>query len=271
MRDKRHDAISSVTVIALKEFIYKTFSKKPKLKNPIMIEGLPGVGNVARVAVDFLISKLKAKKYMEIYNYYFPNSVFITNENLIQLPKAEVYYCKNGGRDIVFVIGDVQPGDEYASYVFSEKIIDIAQELGVTEIITLGGISSRGEDGTPKVYAACTEKKYIDPLKKTGVRFDRKGAIIIIGAAGLMLGLGQLRKINGFALLADTNAEPNVIGFNAAREIVKVIAKYLKLKIQAEKIDKEIKGMVGKMPQLSVKKKSKMIQQAGPDNLRYIG
>ncbi len=35
--------------------------KKPKLNNPILIEGLPGIGNVGKVAVDFLIEELKAK------------------------------------------------------------------------------------------------------------------------------------------------------------------------------------------------------------------
>ena len=35
----------------------------PKLKNPILIEGLPGVGNVGKIAVDFLIDKFEATKF----------------------------------------------------------------------------------------------------------------------------------------------------------------------------------------------------------------
>ena len=36
--------------------------KKPKLNDPIFIEGLPGIGNVGKVVTDFLIDELKAKK-----------------------------------------------------------------------------------------------------------------------------------------------------------------------------------------------------------------
>ena len=32
--------------------------KTPKLVNPILIEGLPGIGNVGKVAVDFIIDEI---------------------------------------------------------------------------------------------------------------------------------------------------------------------------------------------------------------------
>ena len=49
---------------------------KVKIKNPILIEGLPGIGNVGKIAVDFIIENLNAKKIFEIYSYSFP-SVFV--------------------------------------------------------------------------------------------------------------------------------------------------------------------------------------------------
>ena len=38
----------------------------PRLKKPILVSGLPGVGNVGKIALDFMVDKLKAKKFMEI-------------------------------------------------------------------------------------------------------------------------------------------------------------------------------------------------------------
>src|SRR3989344_5591518 len=32
----------------------------PTLHNPLLIEGLPGIGNVGKIAVDFLVEELKA-------------------------------------------------------------------------------------------------------------------------------------------------------------------------------------------------------------------
>ena len=56
--------------------------KKPKLSNPVMIEGLPGIGNVGKVAVDFIIEEMKATMLYDITSYSFPHSVFVNEENV---------------------------------------------------------------------------------------------------------------------------------------------------------------------------------------------
>jgi len=101
--------------------------KKPKLNDPILIEGLPGIGNVGKVAVDFLIDELKAKKLYEITSHSFPHSVFVNENNLVELPRIEIFYKKFDGkkRDLMLLGGDVQPTDEVSSYQFSEKILDL--------------------------------------------------------------------------------------------------------------------------------------------------
>ena len=45
----------------------KKISKAPELKNPVLIEGLPGIGNVAKIATDFLVHEMKAKKIYEFF------------------------------------------------------------------------------------------------------------------------------------------------------------------------------------------------------------
>ena len=66
----------------------------PKLNNPVFIEGLPGIGNVGKIAVDFLIEELKAKKLCSFFSYRFPHSVFVGENNLVEMPKIELYYKK---------------------------------------------------------------------------------------------------------------------------------------------------------------------------------
>jgi len=38
----------------------------------ILIEGLPGLGMVGKIAVKYLIKQLKAKKFAELYSPHFP-------------------------------------------------------------------------------------------------------------------------------------------------------------------------------------------------------
>jgi len=140
----------------------KQIGKIPKLKNAVFIEGLPGIGNVGKVAVDFLIDELKAKKLYEITSYTFPHSVFVNEDNLVELPIVEIFYKQTPKFDLLFLGGDVQPVDEISSYEFSEKMLDIAQAFDAKEVITLGGI---GLNEIPKSTAPETQKKLFQSTK----------------------------------------------------------------------------------------------------------
>ena len=56
-----------------------------KLKDAILLEGLPGVGNVGKLAAMHLIEELKAKKCMEIYSSHFPPQVLINEDGIVNL------------------------------------------------------------------------------------------------------------------------------------------------------------------------------------------
>jgi hypothetical protein len=224
------------------KFIVKKIGRKPRLRRPVLIEGLPGIGNVARIAVDFLIEKLNVKEYLRIYSYSFPNSVFIDDDLTVELPKVEIYYWKNPkGRDLVLLTGDVQPTETEDSYLLAEQILDIAQEIGVREIITLGGIGLPREPGVVRVFGAATHRSYIKKLRDCGVHVDGERTVgVIIGAAGLLLGLGKLRKMKGISLLGETFGHPAHFGIRASREVLKKLLKFLDIEIPLEDIDREI-------------------------------
>lgn len=226
------------------KFLIERFCKKPKLKNPILIEGLPGVGNVARIAISYLISKLNAKLYLALYSYIFPNSVFVNEDSTIELPRLEFYFWKNpkGDRDLLLVSGDYQPSSGEESYLLAEKILDIAQDLNVKEIITLGGFPVNRELSKVKIYGAVTDKSYIKEFSKLNVLFDStNGVNLIIGAAGLLLGLGKLRGMKGISLLAETRGFGETIGMRSSRELLVVLTKYLGIDLPFKELDEEIR------------------------------
>ena len=72
--------------------------KFPKLKKPIFIEGLPGIGHVGKLAIDFIIEEMKAKKFLEVYSHSFPNLVFVNEKNLVELPTVKFYYIERKGK-----------------------------------------------------------------------------------------------------------------------------------------------------------------------------
>lgn len=255
--------------------------KRPSLNKPIFVEGLPGIGNVGKVAIDFLIDELKAKKLFEITSYTFPHSVFVNEDNLVELPMIEVFYKKFDGKrpDLILMGGDVQPMDEVSSYEFSDKVLDLIEKFGVKEIITLGGIGLADVPKKPKVYCTGNSKKIIQKYRNEMIDEKLYGVVgPIVGVSGLLLGLAKRRNIDAISFLAETYGHPAYLGIKGAREILKVLDKALDLKIDMGRLDKEIKeieqDMIKRTEQLSEVSKqaalNKLRGKLGQD-VDYIG
>jgi len=259
----------------------KQIGTKPILTKPILIEGLPGIGNVGKVAVDFLIDELKAKKIYEITSHSFPHSVFVNENNLVELPMIEIYYKKFNGKkqDLILLGGDVQPTDEVSSYQFSEKILDLFKQFKGKEVITLGGIGLGEVPKKPKVYCTGNSKKLIAKYKHPKINDKLYGVVgPIVGVSGLLVGLAHTRNMEGIVFLAETYGHPMYLGINGAHEILKILDKSLKLKINMNRLNKEIKeiesDMLKKTDQLSeVSKQAAMNKLKGKfsGDVDYIG
>lgn len=260
----------------------KQFGKKPKLRNPILIEGLPGIGNVGKVAIDFIIDELKAKKIFELFSYTFPHSVFVNEKNMVELPTIEVFYKKMPGkRDLLLLAGDVQPIDEVSCYEFSEKILDIVQGFKGKEVVTLGGIGLQIVPKKPKVYITGNDKKMINDWIKETIANNKLHGVVgpIVGVSGLLLGLADKREMSAVSFLSETYGHPMYLGIKGAREILKILNKKLDLKINLKDMDKEIKSleqeMMKRTEELSAVSKSTAIKKLkgklGKDETSYIG
>ena len=257
------------------------FGKLPDLNKPVFIEGLPGIGNVGKVAVDFLIDELKSKKLYEITSYTFPHSVFVNEDNLVELPVVEVFYKQFGGKrpDLLLLGGDVQPIDEVSSYEFSEKVLDIVEKFHGKEVITLGGIGLPDIPKKPRVYCTGNTKKIIERYKSDLVSNKIYGIVgPIIGVSGLLLGLASRRNMEAISFLAETYGHPMYLGIKGAKEILKVLDNKLKLNLDINKLDREIKDIeseiLKKTEQISEVTKQiafKKFQKKFGKDLDYIG
>lgn len=254
---------------------FKKVGEKTNIKNPILIEGLPGIGNVGKVAVDFIIENLKAKKIYEVYSHSFPHSVLVNEENIVELPKISLYHKKIKNKDIIFMVGDIQPIDEKSCYEFCESFLDLFEKMNGKEIITLGGIGLPNIPKIPKLYCTANNKKIINNyMKKTKLNNGLYGVVgPIIGVSGLLIGLSKERNIPAICILAETLGHPTYVGIKGARQILKALDKLFTLKLDFKRLDKEIKEIEKEilstatgMTEVSQKKKSSSL-----DTVTYIG
>jgi len=258
-------------------------TEKPKLKNPILIEGLPGVGNIGRVAVGYMVGEMKTKMFAQLYSRHFFPFVMLQNDYEIRLLKNEFYYwksAKSGQRDIVFLTGDCQSLSPHGHYEVTEKILDFVEQLGVKEIITIGGLATGELEEEPKVLGSATDKETMEKYKKFGIDFKAAERVgYIVGAAGLLLGLGKERGMKGICLLGETSGFPIVTDPKSAEGILKILTKLLGIKLDMSKLDKRVKEMEGFIKKVEDLQKKALMQIAkeekapvqGKEQLRYIG
>src|SRR4030043_168167 len=92
------------------EDIVKVYKEKPVLNDPVFVEGLPGVGNVGKLAAEHLVDQLKAVKFAEIFSKFFPPQVLVNDSGVIRLVSNDLYYVKrpDASHDIVIMTGDYQ-------------------------------------------------------------------------------------------------------------------------------------------------------------------
>ena len=248
-----------------------------KISKPILIAGLPGIGNVGKIAVDFIIDSLMAKKIFEIHSYNIPNAVFVNEKNLVELPSIDMFYKKVNGIDILLLAGDIQPIDEAACYEFCDKILDLVEKFNVREVITLGGIGLPNEPNEPRVYCTGSNKNIIDKYKSKDLSNNIYGVVgPIIGVTGVLVGLAGRRKISALSILAETFGHPAYVGIKSARAILKILNEKFKLKLNFKVLDEEVteieKEMKTKISQIGkLAKKASQRGEEKPAKMNYIG
>jgi uncharacterized protein len=209
-------------------------TEKPKLNDPILIEGLPGIGFVANIAALHLINELKAKRFAAIVSASFQDFAVTTEEGGARSPLNELYYYKreDGGRDLIIWYGNTQALTTFGQYELCGKVLDIVQELGCRFVISIGGFKKDEVQAVPAIYSAATDLETMKDALGLGTKIMVGH---VFGIAGILVGLSRLRNVKGFALLVDTlGMYPDA---NAARYALTALGKYVNLNVDLSKLD----------------------------------
>ena len=166
--------------------------KIPKLKNPNMIAALPDMGNVAGIGMDFLIKKLKAKLFAEIYAFW-PPAVSYDN-GLLNYEQSSYKFHYSQKENIIFFSGEFNPSDPRRLYELCYEVVGMAIKLKVSTIYSIGAALRQPITSQPQVFAAATSKKLLEILKKEKIQIlQDKGQIT--GFNGLVFGIAKEKRL----------------------------------------------------------------------------
>lgn len=221
--------------------------KKPKLNKPILIEGLPGMGYVGKLAAEHLLEVLHAEKFAEVLSPHFPHHVVVDEGGTLRPLQNALYRAHLDGKDVIIWAGDVQPISTEGHYEVVERVLNIVEKLGTKRIFTLGGYATGKYSETRPKVIGIGDSKLLDKIKKQGILIEKNSGPVI-GAAGLLLGLGRPRGMHGLCLLGETHGI--VVDHRAAKAVLEVLASILAVKLDMRNLEqraKKTKDTIGRV------------------------
>jgi len=211
---------------------------EPPDKVRVLVAALPDMGNVAGIAMDYLVKNLKLVKFAKLVAYWPP---FIKHKGGdIEYERSSFWFYKPSREDWGFIAfsGSFQPHEPMFLYELCEDVIKYAKELGVETVITLGAAHSGAFVYEPQVFYASTSEE----LKRIAEECDAvplEGEGYITGFNGLLLGIAKENGLESLCLLGEID-NPEIRQPKAAKHVLMCLAKILGLgELDYSKLDKE--------------------------------
>ncbi|WP_101296307.1 proteasome assembly chaperone family protein [Halegenticoccus soli] len=240
----------------------------PTLDEPVLIEGLPGVGHVGKLAAEHLLEEFESELVRRVYADEFPPQVNI-EDGVASLTCAEFHAVDADGADLLVLTGDHQAQSNAGHYHLADAFLDIAEEFGAARAFALGGVPTGELIEEYTVLGAVTDSDLIEPLEEAGVEFrEDEPAGGIVGVSGLLLGLGSRRGLEVACLMGETSGY--LVDPKSARAVLEVLQGLLDFDVDYASLEEraeEMEEVVGKIQEMQQ-------QQAGGisgEDLRYIG
>jgi hypothetical protein len=247
----------------------------PDLRDPTLVEGLPGVGHVGKLAVEHLLEEFESEPVRRVYADEFPPQVTVDDEGVASLACAEFHAATATDADgeefdLLLLSGDHQAGSNAGHYHVTDAFLDVAEEFGVERGFALGGVPTGELVEEHDVLGAVADPDTRAGLEEAGVAFRAdEPAGGIVGVSGLLLGLGGRRGLDVACLMGETSGY--LVDPKSARAVLEVLGRVVGFDVDYENLDEraeEMEEVVGKLQEMQ-----RQQSEAVPtdDDLRYIG
>jgi uncharacterized protein (TIGR00162 family) len=243
--------------------------EEPTLRNPVLIEGLPGVGHVGKLAAEHLLEEFESETVARVYSDEFPPQVGVDDDGVTSLACAEFHAVETDERDLLVLTGDHQAQSHSGHYHLTDAFLDLASSFDVGGIYALGGVPTGELVEEPDVLGAVNDADTVEELTDAGVEFrEGEPAGGIVGVSGLLLGLGERRDLSGACLMGETSGY--LVDPTSAQAVLEVLETVLGFEVGYDSLEERAE----EMKEVAEKIQEMQNQQQGmptDDDLRYIG
>lgn len=240
---------------------------------PVLVEGLPGVGHVGKLVGEHLTEEFESEVVRRVYSQHFPPQCTVDEEGRTKLASAELYECEVEGTDLLVLTGDHQSQTIDGHYEITETVLDFCEEFGVSRVYTLGGVATGELIEEYDVVGAANDESLTEDVSEYGVDFgtgEPEGGIV--GVSGLLLGMGEMRDIPGVCLMGETSGY--LVDPKSAQAVLEVLTDVLGFEVDTEKLEEraeEMEEVIKRLKDMNQEPGGGMGSFPADDDLRYIG
>lgn len=214
--------------------------KVPPMGEPILIAGMPGIANVGKLAIDYLIYHLKAKKFLTYYSEHFPEWA-IPEAGSVGMLKLEWYHARPHGRekDFILISADAQAATPRGQYMLAGEMLDLAEGYKVKTVGTMAAyVLSPEEKRQVEVVGTATTPALLKAMEKAGVGILHGG--VVVGMNGLLPALASLRGMEGFCLLGVT--EGGLLDPATSANVLKALSRMLSFTVDLTELQERARS-----------------------------
>lgn len=247
--------------------------KEPDLKNPVLLCGWPGIGNIGLTAIETLKRTVEAEELGEIepWEFFYPHKVVIENGLLknLEFPNNKFYFKKLEKSNLLFFIADEQPAQEKGGYASGKKayeianlVLDVALKFNCRRVYTSGAaVATVHHSAKPRVWAVPNAGALIDELRNYTNTFlmseieGRRGQGFISGLNGSMLSIARKRGLDAICIMGEIPYYLQWIPLpypRASQSVLEVLTRILHINVDftlfshyVKKMDKSIEDLIG--------------------------
>jgi len=252
------------------------------LSDPVLVEGLPGVGHVGKLAAEHLVEEFDSTLVRRVYSEHFPPQVDIDEDGVAALTCAEFHAIEADGvasedaddgedaRDLLVLTGDHQAQDNAGHYRLASAFLDVAESFGVEEVYSLGGVPTGELIEEYDVLGAAANDGLVEGLEDIGVEFrEDEPAGGIVGVSGLLLGLGRRRDFDAACLMGETSGY--LVDPKSARAVLETLEDLLGFELDYESLEERADEMEDVINKIQEMEQQQSMDVPTDEDLRYIG
>jgi len=208
----------------------------------IVFASLPDIGQVGGLVTKHLIVELKAEKIADIRIFEKP---WVKIQEGLIAPIVDTFeiFSSKDHRLIIFS-GNEQPQDPNNLLNLCRSLLLFVNTIGTPkQIYTAGGYHIPQLSGTPRVFAASTDKNILLNLKEKGIEILGKEIEIITWFNGLIMAVAKEMGLTATGLFSEIS-ETNKPSPLAAKSIVNLFSKLEGIRVNTDKFDEYYESQI---------------------------